>query len=142
MREEIELDGNLCAIILFSSYDEQGIQFFTPPNYSLQFGSMSYSAGKTILAHKNNPIKREISLTMETLFVRKGKVRVDFYTDKGEYRRSRVLGPGDVILIVGGGHGFEVLEDLNMVEVKQGPYAGEASRTRLVSKLPAKLNFN
>jgi hypothetical protein len=141
MREEIVLDGKLCAIILFASFDEQGIQFFTPPNLEQQLGSMSYSAGWIIPAHTNNPVRREIFLTQEALFIRKGKVRVDFYADKGEYRKSRILSPGDVILIIEGGHGFEVLEDLNMVEVKQGPYPGDVDKTRFVAELPTKLNF-
>ena len=49
---------------------------------------------------------------------------------------SRVLGPGDVIILMSGGHGFEVLEDLNMVEVKQGPYVGDADKTRFEAALP------
>src|SRR5262245_33957267 len=125
MREEIIFDGELYAIIIFASFDEPGIQFFTPPSFSQQLGSMSHSAGWIIPAHTNNPVKREVFRTNETLFIRKGKLRVDFYSDKGEYRKSRVLRSGDVILLVVGGHGFEVLEDLNMVEVKQGPYVAE-----------------
>jgi hypothetical protein len=141
MIEEIFLDGEVCAIILFASFDVPGIHFFTPPNLAQQIGSMSYSAGWIIPAHKNNPLRREIFLTQEALFIRRGKVRVDFYTDKGEYRKSRVLSSGDVILLIRGGHGFEVLEDLNMVEVKQGPYPGDADKTLFVPELPAKLNF-
>jgi mannose-6-phosphate isomerase-like protein (cupin superfamily) len=141
MQEEIILDGELCAIILFSTFDQQGIQFLTPQNFSQQLASMSYPAGRIIPAHIHNEVKREVFLTQEALFIRRGKVRLDFYSHKGEYRKSRVLGPGDVILLIAGGHGFEVLEDLNMVEVKQGPYAGDQDRTRFPSKLPAKLNY-
>src|SRR5260370_7515876 len=73
--------------------------------------------------------------------MRKGKVRVDFYTQRQEYRKSRVLGAGDVILLIAGGHGFEVLEEVNMVEVKQGPYFGDTDKTRFVAAMPPKLNF-
>jgi hypothetical protein len=59
-----------------------------------------------------------------------------------EYRTSRLLGPGDVILLISGGHGFEVLEELNMVEVKQGPYAGDSDKTQFAAVLPEKLNFD
>jgi len=141
MREEIILDGELCAIIIFGSFDERGIRFFTPTDFPQQLGSMSYSGGWIIPAHINNPVRREVFRTHETLFIRKGKLRVDFYSDKGEYRKSRVLGSGDVILLIAGGHGFEVLEDLNMVEVKQGPYFAEESKTLITSKLPTKLNY-
>jgi len=141
MKEEIILDGALCAIILPASFDEPGIQFFTSNELSQQLASMSYTTGKVIPAHTHNLVRREVSYTQEALFIRKGKVRVDFYSQQQEYRTSRVLGAGDVILLIGGGHGFEVLEDLNMVEVKQGPYVGDTDKTRFEAVLPRKLNF-
>jgi mannose-6-phosphate isomerase-like protein (cupin superfamily) len=141
MVEEITVDGQLCAIIISVSYDEHGIRFFTPNDFSQQLASMSYPTGHRIQPHTHNAVRREVLLTQEALFIRKGKVRVDFYSRKNEYRKSRVLGPGDVILLIAGGHGFEVLEELNMVEVKQGPYAGEGDKTRFACKLPRKLNY-
>ena len=141
MKEEIVIDGHLCAIILAADFDEPGIQFFTSNDLSQQLASMSYSAGKIIPAHTHNLVRREVSYSQEALFIRKGKVRVDFYTQQQEYRKSRVLGAGDVILLIAGGHGFEVLEDLNMVEVKQGPYFGDTDKTRFVPAMPPKLNF-
>jgi mannose-6-phosphate isomerase-like protein (cupin superfamily) len=140
-REDIVIDGNLCAVIIPAEYDCPGIQFFTDNKYSQQLASMSYQPGKIIPAHTHNPVRREVFYTQETLFVRKGKVRVDFYSETHEYRSSRVLGPGDVILLISGGHGFEVLEDLNMIEVKQGPYAGEMDKTRFASVLPEKVKI-
>jgi mannose-6-phosphate isomerase-like protein (cupin superfamily) len=141
MTEEIVIDGQLCAILLTATYDEPGIQFFTRDEYSQQLASMSYPAGKVIPAHTHNPVRREVFYTQEALFIRKGKVRVDFYSQQREYRKSRILGRGDVLLLIAGGHGFEVIEELNMVEVKQGPYAGEMDKTRFAAELPAKLNF-
>ena len=102
---------------------------------------MSYAPGKVIPAHTHNPVAREVSYTQEALFIRKGKVRVDFYTKQREYRMSRVLGAGDVVLLIAGGHGFEVLEKLNMIEVKQGPYLGDADKPSFAVELPPKLNF-
>ena len=142
MKEEIVLDGQLCAIIIRADYDESGIRFLTPPNLSQQLASMSHPAGKVISAHTHNPVPREVSYTQEALFIRKGRLRVDLYTQEHEYRVSRVLGPGDVILLISGGHGFEVLEDLNMVEVKQGPYAGMVDKSPIQTKLPRTLNFD
>jgi hypothetical protein len=141
MKEEIVIDGHLCAIILPADFDEPGIQFFTSNDLSQQLASMSYSAGKVIPAHTHNLVRREVSYSQEALFIRKGKVRVDFYTQRQEYRKSRVLSAGAVILLIAGGHGFEVLEDLNMVEVKQGPYFGDTDKTRFVPATPPKLNF-
>lgn len=141
MKEEIAFDGELCAIILPAEHDDAGIQFFTSHELSQQLASMSYGPGKVIPAHTHNPIQREVFYTQEALFIRKGRVRVDFFSKQQEYRTSRILGPGDVILLIAGGHGFEVLEDLNMVEVKQGPYVGEQDKTRFTAVMPAKLNF-
>jgi len=140
-REEIIIDGRLCAIILSASFDEEGIQFFTPNEMSQQLASMSYKAGKVIPAHTHNRVLREASFTQEALFIRKGTLRVDFYTQQGKYRTSRILTSGDVIMLISGGHGFEVLEDLNMIEVKQGPYVGAADKKRFKRAVPRKLNF-
>jgi mannose-6-phosphate isomerase-like protein (cupin superfamily) len=127
--EEVRIDGILCAIIIDASFDEPGITFFTEPNLSQQLGSMSYRAGKIISAHTHNPTERVVHMTQEALFIRRGRLRVDFYGVDRVWRFSRVLSAGDVILLIAGGHGFEVLEDLNMIEVKQGPYAGDQDKT-------------
>jgi hypothetical protein len=139
--EELRIDGELCAIILPARYDEPGIQFFTLGELSQQLASMSYSTGTIIPAHTHNPVRREVFYTQEALFIRKGKVMVDFFSKQLEYRTSRVLGPGDVILLISGGHGFEVLEELNMVEVKQGPYAGDMDKTRFTAVASKKFKF-
>ena len=75
-------------------------------------------------------MKREVHYTKEVLVIKKGKLRVDFYDDCRNYLESRVLDGGDVILLSTGGHGFTVIEDLEMIEVKQGPYAGDLDKTR------------
>ena len=78
--EEIILDGKLCAIIVSAAYDEVGIRFFTPDDFSQQLASISHPAGKIIPAHTHNEVQRKITFTQEALFIRKGKLRVDFYT--------------------------------------------------------------
>ena len=75
-----------------------------------------------------------MAYTQETLFIKKGKLLVDFYDDEQSYLESRELVAGDVVLLIRGGHGFEVLEDLEMIEVKQGPYAGDQDKVRFVGK--------
>jgi len=142
MQENITIDGQLCALIVRGSFDEPGIQFLTSGELSQQLASMSYPPGKIIPAHTHNPVQRQVAYTQEALFIRKGRLRVDFYTQQHEYRTSRELGAGDVILLVSGGHGFEVLEELNMIEIKQGPYAGDADKTRFGSGPPAQLKFD
>jgi len=91
---------------------------------------MKHQSGKKIDAHYHNPVQREVAYTQEVLFIKKGKLRVDFYDSNQIYIESHILETGDTILLVSGGHGFEVLEDIEMIEVKQGPYAGDNDKTR------------
>ena len=130
MVETISHGGELLALIVPRDFHEPGIHFFTPPELSQQLAYMCHPAGKTIDAHVHNPVARNVRATQEVLFIRKGAVRVDFYTPEREYVGSRVLRGGDTILLASGGHGFEVLEDVEMIEVKQGPYAGDGDKTR------------
>mgnify|MGYP001352384704 CR=1 FL=1 len=128
--EEIIHDGELLAIIIPSDHQDAGVHFFTPPEFSQQLAYMRHPAGHVIDAHTHRPVSREVHLTQEVLFIRRGRLRVDFYTSETEYLESRTLTAGDVILLAAGGHGFEVLEEVEMVEVKQGPYAGDADKVR------------
>jgi hypothetical protein len=79
----------------------------------------------------HNPVSRAVEFTQEALFLRRGRLRVDFYSEAGIYLESRELSAGDVILLIRGGHGFEVLEEIEMVEVKQGPYVGDSDKRRI-----------
>lgn len=130
MIERVEFGGIAFAIILRSGFREPGIHFFTPGDFSQQLGYMRHPAGHVIEPHVHNPVPRSVHFTHEVLFLRRGRLRVDFYTDERAYIESRELGAGDVILLAAGGHGFEVLEEVEMVEVKQGPYVGDADKTR------------
>ncbi|MBE0476876.1 MAG: hypothetical protein IBX62_07265 [Coriobacteriia bacterium] len=125
------MDGDrLLAIVVRADFTRDGIEFFTPDDFSQQLAFMKHPEGKLIDPHVHNPVERSVSLTQEVLLVRKGKLRVDFFDDRQGYLESVVLSDGDVILLASGGHGFEVLEELEMFEVKQGPYAGDADKTR------------
>lgn len=130
MIERVSFDDREFALILRSDVSAPGVHFFTPSHLSQQLGVMRHRAGHTIAPHVHNAVTRAVQSTQEALFLRKGRLRVDFYTDEGSYLESRELGPGDVILLIAGGHGFEALEEVDMVEVKQGPYAGDADKTR------------
>jgi len=130
MIEEITHDGRTLAILLRTTYRDQGIKFFTPDEFSQQLAYMNRPEGYTIQPHVHNPVRREVQYTKEVLFIKSGKVRIDFYDDDQNYLEDRILNPGDVILLAFGGHGFEMLEDSEIIEVKQGPYVGEADKTR------------
>jgi len=130
MVENIKFKDRLLALIIKNDFDKEGIHFFTPNDLSQQLAYMHHPAGKVIDPHVHNPLPREVQYTQEVLFIKKGKLRVDFYDDEKKYLDSRILEKGDVILLATGGHGFEVLEEIEMIEVKQGPYAGDEDKTR------------
>jgi hypothetical protein len=139
MIEQITENGRLLAIIVAHSFSEAGIRFFTPNDFSQQLAYMSHPAGRIIDAHVHNPVPREVVYTQEVLLIRKGKLRVDFYNDRREYLESRVLVTGDLILLASGGHGMEALEELEMIEVKQGPYSGDQDKTRFDAVAPGSI---
>lgn len=118
------------ALIIRRTYRGEGIEFFTPDTYSQQIGYMNHASGHKIEPHVHNPVIREVHFTKEVLFIRSGRLRVDFYTEDTNYIESAILEAGDVILLANGGHGFEMLEPTELIEVKQGPYAGDRDKTR------------
>ena len=138
MIDIIDHGGKTLAIIIRAEFRDPGIHFFTPPSFSQQLGFMRHPAGKIIEPHLHNPVPRAVDLTQEVLMIRRGVLRVDFYAANRTYLLSRDLRAGDVILLASGGHGFKVIEEVEMVEVKQGPYTGDADKTRFdgVTSLP------
>lgn len=130
MISRITHNNNELAIIIRHSFKKDGIEFFTPGSYSQQIGYMNRPTGYVIPPHVHNPVTREVQYTKEVLFIKSGRLRVDFYTDEQIYLESTILETGDVILLSLGGHGFEMLEPTEIIEVKQGPYAGDQDKTR------------
>lgn len=122
MIKNITSNGELIAIIIPHDFRKDGIEFFTPKKFSQQLGYMKHPAGYKIQPHIHKLVVREVQYTQETLLVKSGKIRVDFYSDDKKYVGSEKLSTGDVILLAGGGHGFVFLQDSELVEIKQGPY--------------------
>jgi hypothetical protein len=131
----------LLALIVHSNFNQDGIAFFTPDSFSQQLGYMKRPPGYQIPPHVHNPVARAVHFTQEVLFIRRGKVRVDFYGEDKEYLESRVLNRGDVILLAAGGHGFEMLEESEIIEVKQGPFTGDADKTRFSHVSPEEVRI-
>jgi mannose-6-phosphate isomerase-like protein (cupin superfamily) len=129
------------AVILRANYHDEGVQFFTPDEFSQQLGYMNRPAGYVIPPHVHNPVVREVQYTKEVLFIKSGRLRVDFYSEEQEYLESAILQTGDVILLAFGGHGFEMLEPTEIIEVKQGPYAGDQDKTRFDPVDPSALQM-
>jgi hypothetical protein len=128
--EYIKHNDQIFAIIISSNFNEKGIKFFTPDDFSQQLGYMCHPAGKIIEPHFHNPVERNVVYTQEVLYIKRGKIKVNFYDEQKVFLSDRILQTGDVILLANGGHGFEVLEEIEMIEIKQGPYQGDSDKTR------------
>lgn len=120
--ETVTHSSLVLAIIIRKDFSEPGLKFFTPASYSQQLAYMRHPTGKMIQPHVHKPVHRDVDHTQEVLFLKSGKLRVDFYDESHQYLESRLLSGGDIILLASGGHGFEVIEEIEMYEVKQGPY--------------------
>ena len=130
MREILKLNNKIIAIIIRAGFSKNGIEFFTPNDFSQQLGYMKREKDYHIEPHIHNAISREVMLTQEVLFIKSGKVRVDFYSDDQEYYESKILNSGDIILLANSGHGIVTLEESEIIEVKQGPYLEEEDKVR------------
>ncbi len=130
MIDKIIKEDKIYAIIIKSDYSKDGIEFFTPDDFSQQLAYMKRPKGYNIKPHIHTTTNKNINNTQEVLLIKSGKVRVDFYDDKKNYFISKLLFKGDVILLAFGGHGFEILEEAEIIEVKQGPYDESKDKTR------------
>ena len=121
---------NVLAIIIRESFSKEGIEFFTPDEYSQQVGYMKRPKGYHIKPHIHHQISRTVSNTQEVLIIKKGKVRVDFFDAQKEYLMSEFLLKGDLIILISGGHGFFMEKESEIFEVKQGTYMEEKDKEK------------
>ena len=112
------------AIILRAEYEPDTIEFLTTNDQSLQLGVMQRPRGHVIGPHMHKPVPRIVSDGYEALFIARGRVEITFFSERRKLVTTRELRQGDCILLMSGGHGFRMLEDCKMIEVKQGPYVG------------------
>lgn len=130
MIETMYVGESICGLVIRNKYQKQGIEFFTTQSDTLQLGYMSRPKNYKILPHIHKKVLRTVEYTNEVLFIKSGRVRVNFYDDNKKFVTSTDLEMGDVILLTMHGHGFEMLEDAEIIEVKQGPYVGENDKIR------------
>ncbi|UCD54939.1 MAG: hypothetical protein JSV93_05335 [Candidatus Omnitrophota bacterium] len=135
IKEQIEHNGELLALIIRANYNPEKTEFITPETFKQQVGFIVYDANKDIEPHIHHEMPRNIKGTSEVLILRNGHVRVDFYSQKKNYTESRELFPGDVLILVSGGHGFHFHERSIFLEIKQGPYIGVQEKERFSSTL-------
>ena len=123
MIEKVLHKNKLFALIVRRQFRKKsGINFFTPKEATQQFGFMKHKKNHMIKPHKHNKRLTKILRTTEVILLLKGILRVDFYANKNKYLFSKIINERDIIMLVHGGHGFKILKDVEMIEVKQGPY--------------------
>ena len=131
MIEKVEWQGKTLALILRARFDKEGVNFVTAEDNAIQLGILKHRQGVKIKPHIHRASAKVINSVQEVLHIEYGRVEVDFYDD-GEKIRTTILNMGDTILLISGGHGFDILEDSKIIEVKQGPYEGvEQDKERL-----------
>ncbi len=131
MIENIKHKKKLYALIVRKKFRiKSGVNFFTSQDATQQFGYMKHKKNHLIMPHKHNKRLTKILITTEVIILFKGILRVDFYGKKNEYLFSKKVYAGDIIMLVNGGHGFKVLKNVEMLEVKQGPYSLAADKVK------------
>lgn len=131
----------LFAVIIKAKFRQKGLQFFVPDEFSQQLCYMNRPKGYIIGSHIHPPITRRIKSTQEVLFIKSGKIRIDFYDEKRRYIESRIVSPGDIVFLAFGGHGFKFMEEGEMIEVKQGPFLKKACSVKFDSDDKGKMKL-
>lgn len=128
--ERFESAGQTIAYVIRAAYSPERTTFPTPSELPLQVGFVVYPAGGEVPRHVHRPIERQLNGTSEVIVVKSGRLWLDIYSQARDLVATRELGAGDVMLMVGGGHGFRMIEDTVLLEVKQGPYTGIDEKER------------
>ena len=123
MIEYIDYNAIRYAIVINSSHSSNGIEFFTAESYSQQLGYMKRPANYFIRPHRHKINARMVHKTQEVLYLKEGRVKISFYSDKGDMLGYKLIKTGDVIMLCDGGHSIEFLEESQIIEIKQGPYS-------------------
>jgi hypothetical protein len=118
------------AYIVRARAGSEATRFLTPDTLNLQLGFVVYPGGGEIARHVHRPVERVTKGTAEAVLVRSGRCELDLYDDDGSRIATRELRPGDLALILRGGHGYRMLEDTILLEIKQGPYTGLGEKER------------
>jgi hypothetical protein len=126
MMETIADHGVILAYVARSGPIPTHTAYLTPDECSLQVGHVVYPAGSEIPRHMHLPLERHLIGSGEVIIVQRGRCEVDVYSDDRRVVATRELGVGDILIAVSGGHGFRVHEDTVLLEIKQGPYPGDA----------------
>lgn len=123
--EVVEYNGIKYAEIIWADTRVEKTTFFSPAESSFQFGLLAHSAGFVEPPHFHQPVTRSIMDLQQMFVVQRGVVAVELYSDAGELLREIEMHTGDAVVLIHGVHAIRVLEDMQCISVKQGPYLGE-----------------
>jgi hypothetical protein len=130
MSEQIKYKNQIIAIIIRKNFHKDGIDFFSPKEFSQQLGYMQRPKGYKIAPHIHLLNKRNILYTQETLIVKKGMIKINFYNNEQQFIKDCLVSAGDIILLANAGHGVEFLKKSELIEIKQGPYNEKSDKIR------------
>lgn len=122
--EIVEFGGKRYAEVIWADTRVEKTVFFSPPESSFQFGLLAHGAGYNEEPHYHQPFSRTIDDLQQMFVVQRGVVAVDLYDDDGNLLRAVTLNPGDAIVLIHGVHAIRVIEDMQCISVKQGPFMG------------------
>lgn len=121
----VEHNGLKLAVFISKEDRQKGLNFYSEDGDFIQVGIWGYDKGKKLPAHIHNKVGREINRTQEVIYVMQGKVKASIYSEDESLVEEIILQEGDILVLLNGGHGYEILEDDSFVlEVKNGPYVG------------------
>tara|TARA_Y200000002_G_C22573599_1_gene617759 strand:+ start:262 stop:660 length:399 start_codon:yes stop_codon:yes gene_type:complete len=124
MIKHITYKSKILAIIIKGNYlNKKGINFFTDPKLNQQVAFMNHPKNHLIQPHTHKESIRKIKGTTEVLIILKGELKINFYNTKKKYIFSKIAKKNDIVILLSGGHGFEIQKNCKMIEVKQGPYS-------------------
>ncbi len=131
---EIVNDGALkMAIVIRNNFHKDGLSFITDPSGTMQFGYLSHPAGHKIEPHIHKSFERKTYDTQEVLYIKSGHVRANFFSQEQVFLDTSVdLYKNDWIILMTAGHSFDVLEDSCIIEIKNGPYAGDDDKIKFI----------
>jgi hypothetical protein len=130
MIEQIIHNKTLIAIIIRGGYEKDGVEFFTPHSFSQQLGYMKRPKGYFIEPHTHRIVERKVSHTQEVLHVKSGQIKIILFGTDQSLIQEVIFYKGDTVLLAAGGHSVEMLEDSELIEIKQGPYLNDDDKVR------------
>lgn len=120
----------LLAIVVRSDFHGGQYNFMTPDDFPMQLGVNFYAPGDRIQPHLHVQTSRDVTSQQELIVMKRGRAVLHLYTDQRELAADIELRAGDCVLLAHGGHGFDVLEETQLIEAKQGPYLGVGEKIK------------